>query len=702
MTVVGTLEAELKADPSIWEAAMKRATESMEKMATRVEASSQKIRATNKAADDAASTLQRLQGSAKDLGERFLKVGAVTGGMGAAFATAVPQMQGAVSAAGGLAMAFAAGGPLLAGLALAATVLGAVASKLSSMKEEADKASAALQRTAKESADAAVRALADATKQEQLLRLLRRQAAAPADQRDAIAVDEAARNAAADISQREGKIADLRKQISDIEARATRTMGVLEAAQAGVAQGTTVAVALSSADQERLDTLRKQVHDERVLVDTLREEVERTREIARLRAGMATSPGSQSSAGGNADLDNPSTPLQMAALIANDLELVRAYQELEAETIESRVRAVLRSLQAERDRIAVEQELEGATSDATQAVSDLAQATDALANAQQTGAAAANAIAAIGSGAAGSAALTAGLGAAGAAASVALGDPTGQLGGQIGQALGSVLGPIADELMAQLDTLGPLMDSLRTVVSGLLPVFGVLGGFAGILGAAFDFLAPVVLAASQVLVAIQVPVLRLTETVLPLLMLSLGFLVPVLELVTDAMLAMVNVLDTYVLRPIAQAAINLYNGFVDLVNVIVGWINDLGVFGVRLNEMERMRDTESMLEMGVINQDLIRATDDNTDELREFNRSLTNLPAGFRYSLAEYNAEAANGRGTPVGARGMAGRGDGMTITGPIYITARNANVLEEIRRNMRQRGVPYGGPVGSTPPEKN
>lgn len=488
----------------------------------------------------------------------------------------------------------------------------------------------------------------------------------------------------ANAGRQQAKIDELRRERAEIEARGRRALGVLEAEQANAAQGSSVAVELSATDKTRLDVLNKQLHDERLVLSTLEDEADELREIAKLRSDMAKGSG---------------------AAAAN----TSAADALAAE----RARALIRDLDAERARFEVELELSQPIEEALQPLTDsanlAADAARALADAERDRLAAmerdtANAISSIGSGTSGSFVAGALLPVAGAAIGNMVPGVGGAVGSGIGSGLASILGPLMDTLIDKLGVLTPVLDALGTVVSALSPIFGILGAVAGLVASVLELLAPIILAWSEMVGALLAPLLRVIETVLPIFLMQFAIIIPIVQLFGEMLVALVDVIDTYVLLPIARAATWLYNSIVDVVNSLVAVINGLmGALGIAidLETLSRMRDPQSLSDMGVAGADLTRAVDDNTEELKEFNRSLTNLPAGFRYNLAEYRAENPDGRGTPIGARSMAARGS-MVINGPVYVTARTAALAEEIGRNMRQRGFPFGGPPGSSPPKRN
>lgn len=686
MTVVGTLEAELKADPALWEAAMKRATESMEKLSARVEASSQKIRAGNKAAEEAAGALQRLQGSARDLGERFSKVGAVTSGMGAAFSSAVPQMQGAVSAAAGLAQAFASGGPLLAGLALAGSAIAALASSWNEARKAADEAVAAAEKRLAD-LDARVQKSADA------LQALRTGSS--------VEVIELRREEQAAITNTKAAAAAFRDVVAQELGGKMPTMQTIEAMDGVTEGGTRVAAAFRNL--ETAAAIQRRVQEDLANI-VLRNQAQQASSGATGATGNARGAQAIAASPASARTIAELTPLQTAAFNAGDMEALNALLGENGAALET---AAAGSLVLLRELMSLEQAgaeaaegikgLGDVMRDARRRADEQRLAEERLA--MQRAGFAADAIGSIGSGTVGTLALTTAGGIAGAAA----GGPGGAM---VGQALGQLLGPIADKLMASIGVLEPVMESLGRVVSGLAPLFGLLGGIlSSVVVPVLDLLAPVVLAVSQAVAAFQVPLLRIAQVLLPVFMTQLAILVPIVALVSDVFVALVEFIDTYVFMPIATAAVELYNAVVNAINGIIAGINGflgaVGLAAISLGYLDQMGRPQSMLDMGISQQELSNSLDDNTEQLRQFNRSMTNVPAGFRYNLAEYRNEAPNGRSSPMGPRSMAAR-DGMVINGNVYLQPASSAVAEEIRRNMRQRGMPVGGTSSSNRSERN
>lgn len=689
MTVVGTLEAELKADPKLWEAAMVRATESMERLASRAEKSGQKLRAISSESAVAAKSLASLQDSARQLGERFSKIGAVTGGMGAAFQSAVPQMQGAVGAAAGLAQSFAAGGPLLAGMALVSAAIGALASKWGEARKAADEAvQASIRRMAE--LDQRVQRSADAL---EALRTgssvgvitLRR------EEQTSIANTQSAATAFAAVVREEfgGKMP---------------TMQTIEAMDGVTKSGTRVADAFRALEAAAAEQRRVQLDlANTVFQEQLKEVQKPAATEAAAKQGLNTLIQSEDFV--------PTTPLAMQALVEGNFELAKVYGQLEANS-DSQVASLLRRLDAERDRLEIEAELADSSEEIARSAEAAARALKEASIAERERAAniasiAGEAVSAVGAGRGGTLALSAGLQAAGSAASIALGDPTGMIGGAIGGALGGILGPMADELMASMGTFAPMFDGLAVLVSTLVPVFGVVGALASRLGEVFTLLAPSILAVAQLLAAGLVQYLRWFELSLVSLNVVLAVLAPVLQLVAEGFTRFVNVLDTYVMSPLVSLVVGITNSIIGAINFFVDVINKAASkFGIDLDidHLEEVAEPQSMRDMGIVSADLTKAMDDNTNALREFTRSANNLPAGFRYALAEYRSETPDGRGVNGSGRREMRRGDGggITVMGNLTVMAQTSAVFEEIRRNMRQRGVLFGGPSGATPDRKN
>lgn len=693
MTVVGTLEAELKADPSQWEAAMKKSIEAMDKMTQKFIDSSRRISAANKATEEAASSLAKLQTSAKDLGERFSKVGAVTSGMGAAFSTAVPQMQGAVSAAAGLAQAFASGGPLLAGIALAGTVIGAVASKFQSMKKEAEDAAAALQKVRDEARAATAAALGDFMAQEREIATLEAQILAGPGDRSRVATDMAQQFAREDLKKTRASLARLEAEARTIVADAEQ-LGNLEAAYA-IKAGEKILEnnrRLDADQQKRLTEIEIEAQGLRAVIATEDQRIERMRYRNQLQDAYNKMQQSGGPAPAAADVGISATMQAAIELDEMNASLARGSAELNKQLQGANDTAVT-SAQAFKGlgdvlRDSAEQARRAAMAERERA--------------RSIGSQAAGVIGAVGSGSIGSFAAQAGLGAIGSAVSIALGDVTGQIGGQIGQAIGSILGPMADEMMANLGTLEPLFEGLRAVVGALLPAMGLLGDIARVVGAYFSSLAPALTAVAELFVSLSAVVWQ--NTIKPFIQLSIlmiGLLTPALQLVSGALFQLVVFLDEYVYLPLARAGKFLYDAIKSVVDGIIAALNHvlgfMGLDAIRIGYMPAMAEPTSILDM------LRPALEDNTDALRDFSKSVTNLPAGYRYALTEYRSESADGfGGGGVGRRDMARGGGGLVINGNVNVMARDANVLEAIRRTMRERGVPYGGPVGSAPPKRN
>jgi hypothetical protein len=237
------------------------------------------------------------------------------------------------------------------------------------------------------------------------------------------------------------------------------------------------------------------------------------------------------------------------------------------------------------------------------------------------------------------------------------------------------------------------------MVGGLRPIFGVFGSVLRVVGQVLEGFAPAIEAVASIFAVLQVPLIRQAQTLLPQLNMLLGVLSTALDIASSAVKAMVTAFDDNFYYPLALLATNLYNWFAVTINGMVGALNQffafLGFDDIKVDTLDPMAAPERLSEI------LGEAIEDNTEALRDFSRELTNLPAGFRYNLAEYRAENPDGRGTPIGPRSMAAL-DGLVINGPVYINARTAALAEEIKRNMRQRGFPVGGPSGASPPQRN
>jgi hypothetical protein len=181
------------------------------------------------------------------------------------------------------------------------------------------------------------------------------------------------------------------------------------------------------------------------------------------------------------------------------------------------------------------------------------------------------------------------------------------IGEAIGGALGGVLGKALDGLIESLSVLTPLFDAVAVVMQAFQPQLIVLREMFIVLGNSIIAFAPLLLQLAKPWASVTLIVVRLLSAFLPfvdVLVVGLSALVSFVDLLTIG----VRWLDEHFFIPLVNGARSVFNGFVDIVNTVVGWIRSIPgfeKFGVMMTHMES--GTSS----------LIAAFDDAAGSLRE-------------------------------------------------------------------------------------
>lgn len=283
----------------------------------------------------------------------------------------------------------------------------------------------------------------------------------------------------------------------------------------------------------------------------------------------------------------------------------------------------------------------------------------------------------------------------GAIGTAAGGAAGGILGEALGSLLGGVLGSVIEELVSVLGTLTPLFDAFAVVIRALAPIFLVLGVFVAELATTIELLAPSIHPLAEGLAVMLLVVVRVASVFLTMYDWILVLNQLALNM-TQIFVTFAQVIDERVLIPLVNGVTIAYNGFVALNNQIIESIRrftgDQG-FGLLLAERELI--TSSVIgdfatsdeEIAAYGQE--SALRDNTSAIREFTRSLTNVPTGYRVALTEYMTERPQRRG----AQAVMAASNGAFN---IRLVSRDGNVYEQQRsHNMRTRGALFGGGFG-------
>ena len=288
----------------------------------------------------------------------------------------------------------------------------------------------------------------------------------------------------------------------------------------------------------------------------------------------------------------------------------------------------------------------------------------------------------------------------------ATGGATGGLGAVLGSILGGVLGNALDSLVGVLGVLTPLFDGVAVVIDALQPVLLVVKELMGVLGQLLIDIAPIILAVAKPLAALLLVVVRLVQILMPLvgtvLLVAAG-----LVMLADFVTGWVRWADQG-LREAVNGVRYFYNGLVEIINKIISWLRVVTTddkFGTKMEKMnDRARSpfeesNKARVEAIKDARDAARnrALDANTEELKTFNRTMTNIPSSYRLPI--YAAEAQNG----AGAGGVANGGGNVIVHGSVTVVAQSGSFLDAMRRElMQKRGRPTGGARGGNDDQRN
>lgn len=256
------------------------------------------------------------------------------------------------------------------------------------------------------------------------------------------------------------------------------------------------------------------------------------------------------------------------------------------------------------------------------------------------------------------------------------------VGEAIGGVLGSIMGESLDELVDSLGVLTPLFDAVAVIIRALSPILMVVGVFFEVIGRTVENVAPLLHQLAKPLAALLLVVVRIVELVLPLidlLAITLSFVTTQLDFFTIGLGAV-----DFVMRALVNTWISVVLAFGGLHDLIIDKMRELTGFknfGTKLDLDVRdyvARDIISEMdgEYGEYGDDQTQALDANTEALREFGRSLTNIPSGYRVPLAEYRAETLDGNG-------------GVTFTGAVTMILDKIDSPTILGEVGRRRGYP-------------
>lgn len=253
------------------------------------------------------------------------------------------------------------------------------------------------------------------------------------------------------------------------------------------------------------------------------------------------------------------------------------------------------------------------------------------------------------------------------------------VGEAIGGVLGSIMGESLDELVDALGVLTPLFDAVAVIIRAFTPVLLVVRLLFEGVGFAVESLAPIIQQVAKLFAGSLLPWVRVINILLMLVEVVLtvvsGFssLLDIPGILLGGIDFLMRWLSNVIVN-VVLAFIGLHNGLIDFMRELTGF----DTFGTKMDgdaAERRVRD-EMALFNGENDNDQTTALDANTEALREFGRSLTNIPSGYRVPLAEYRAETTDGNG-------------GVVINGPVTMVLERVNADAINGELGRQRGYP-------------
>jgi hypothetical protein len=230
------------------------------------------------------------------------------------------------------------------------------------------------------------------------------------------------------------------------------------------------------------------------------------------------------------------------------------------------------------------------------------------------------------------------LGAAvGGAVDVATGGATAGLGSVLGALIGGILGNLLDELIEALGVVTPIIDAFAVVIDALTPLLLAFGDAFSAIGIIIEAFAPVIHALADPLSEVVMLFANLLLTLAPLISIVLHVVAALLEFglniaMSTPLLDMLNEhwrngLDVF--DETLNGFVDLYNAIIDLIRTVPGMAD----FGMHMEHFDLGLDA-----IDYENERLTDALDRNTNELRDMNREVTNIPAGYKTNLAIFNA----------------------------------------------------------------
>ncbi len=272
------------------------------------------------------------------------------------------------------------------------------------------------------------------------------------------------------------------------------------------------------------------------------------------------------------------------------------------------------------------------------------------------------------------------------------------IGEAIGGALGAVAGGAIDSLVGVLGTLTPLFDAFGVVVKALSPIFIVLKSIFQEFGDLFIMaLVPGVHAFAESIAIVLIGALRFLQVVGPFAALIIGGVLNALYGFTEGLAQVLIFVDNVALRPLANGARDVANMLITFQNVLIDWIRatipGLQEFGIKLEQLDVVGHSSaiadfatSLDEIRAYGEDQVDATEDNTEVMREFTRSLTNIPNGYRIRLTEFRTQ-------PLQEGQLSAGGMGTTINGGMHLNLGNPGVEQQLARSaVRRNGSVTGG----------
>lgn len=276
---------------------------------------------------------------------------------------------------------------------------------------------------------------------------------------------------------------------------------------------------------------------------------------------------------------------------------------------------------------------------------------------------------------------------AGAGIGSAIGGFMGPVGSAIGGVIGALTGKLLDQLVSFLGIVTPLMDGLAVAVSALTPIFLVQKEMMGVLGDLFVQLAPLLLELATPIAALVLIFVRLVQLLMPFISIILQVVAGIVGFLT-VITTGVELLDKYFFRPLISAVNSFHvvvltaiNGIIDLIRMIPG----MSEFGTKADVVLSAttdplgNSPKSMNDL----RDLGDAIQGNTEETKKnteaFNRTVANLPSGYKLAGVEFASSAAMGQQ--------------MMVINISNFTAKSSgigNALQELRNSART-GTAHG-----------